>query len=139
MHFPPVPVPLIRIFLLIAIVGFGLAMIHPILAAIGIVGIGFWVRWRYFFPLVCESCNEYFLSGLFSNDEKSTIPWAPSDTNRILKAFIVTAVIFAGLFLILYFPYALYTKKCVSNCQTQGLQMKETRKIFSCECTSTVK
>ncbi|MGE4110415.1 MAG: hypothetical protein AB7E73_06905, partial [Burkholderiales bacterium] len=89
--------------------------------------------------LVCESCNEYFMSGQFSNDEKSTIPWASSDTKRILKAFIVAVAILVGLFLLFYFPYALYTDKCASNCQNQGLQMKETRKVFSCDCVLIVK
>lgn len=130
-QFPPLPIPLSRIIFAIILIGFGLAFIHPLLSLLALVGIGSWAGLRYFYPLQCDECASYFITGQFGRTD-SRVPQTWGSLTR--HALLATAIV-VGLFTAIQLAQTWYSSKCSENCEIAGLRMQSTKRLFDCTCT----
>ena len=128
--FPELKVPVARICGAVIVVGALLALIHPLLALVGVLGVGMWASYRYFGALQCDGCRSYFIRGQF--DSKS--PRTQGDSRRLARYAVLTAAIIGAVFLAVLGAQAWYASTCDANCGKDGLRMNAKSRLFECNC-----
>jgi hypothetical protein len=134
--FPEVKMPLVGICALTIITGLLLALIHPVLAVLGVLGVGAWVTFYYFAPLQCDSCHAYFISGHFRHGLGARVPWSSQDSRKLILNTLIACAVILGVFGVIQAAVSWHASTCAANCEASGLQMQNTKRIFDCTCTS---
>lgn len=133
-HFPDLKVPLVRICITVVLAGFLLGAVHPLLAAIAVLGIGVWTWHQYFAPLQCDGCRSYFISGQFKGGTGRRLPWTKARSRQLMLQFGVSLAIIATVLGIIYGVQSWVSAKCNVNCDAMGLRMDTKARLFECNC-----
>jgi hypothetical protein len=134
--FPEVKMPLLGICAAILIMGVVLAFIHPLLAILGVLGLGGWTTFYYFSPLQCDSCGAYFLSGHFRHGRGARVPWSKEDSKALVRRTVAACAVILGVFGVIQVAASWHASTCAANCEATGLRMQGSKKVFECTCTS---
>ncbi len=134
--FPSLKVPFWKICSIIAIGGLALGLIHPLLAIAFAIGVGAWSGWKYFFPLQCDGCGTYYISGQFVGDKEIRIPWTAGDTRTMTGRVVIWVAIFVGVLLLIFLPDRWIAAKCSENCKAVGLVAQAPHRVFQCDCVA---
>ena len=130
--FPELRVPVARICAAVVVTGALLALVHPVLALVGVLGVGLWSFYRYFAALQCDSCRSYFIRGQFN----SKSPRMGSNTRRHLRYALIAGAIIAVVSLAVFGAQTWYASNCEANCSKDGLRMNTKSRLFECNCVT---
>ena len=130
--FPVLRVPVARICAAVVVTGTLLAFVHPILAVVGVFGVGVWSSYRYFGALQCDSCRSYFIRGQFNSES----PRTDGNTRRHLRYALIAAAIIAFVSLAIFGAQTWYASICDANCSKDGLRMNTKSRLFECKCVT---
>ena len=134
--FPEVKMPLLGICVAIVITGLVLALIHPMLALLGVLALGSWVGFYYFSPLQCDRCRSYFLSGHFRHGHGARERWSSQDSRALVRRIVIACGVIVGVFGLIQGASSWHASICAANCEAMGLRMQDTKRVFKCACTS---
>jgi hypothetical protein len=130
--FPDLKVPVMRICAGVVVSGAVLALVHPVLAVLVVVGIGVWTFYRYFAALQCDGCRSYFIRGQFNSES----PRTSGDGRRVVRYAALAAAIIAAVSVVIFGAQAWYGSTCEANCAKDGLKMDTKKRLFECTCMS---
>jgi hypothetical protein len=128
--FPELKVPVARICGAVVLTGGLLAVVHPVLAAFGVLGVGSWASYRYFGALQCDGCGSYFIRGQFNRDS----PRTHGDSRSILRYALLAAAIIVAISVAVFVAQRWYASACDLNCGKDGLRMETKGRLFECKC-----
>ena len=128
--FPELKVPVARICGSVVVTGALLAVVHPVLAVLGVLGIGTWTSYRYFGALQCDGCRCYFIRGQFNKNS----PRTNSDTRSLARYALLAAAIIAVVAVAVFGAQSWYASACDANCGKDGLRMDTKGRLFECKC-----
>ena len=134
--FPEVKMPLLGICVAIIITGLALALIHPLLGALGVLALGIGIFFYYYSPLQCDRCGSYFLSGHFRHGRGARIPWSREDSKTLVRRIVVVCAVIVGVFGVIQGAASWHASICAANCEGMGLRMQDSKRVFNCACTS---
>lgn len=130
--FPELKVPVARICGAVVVTGALFALVHPVLAVVGVLGIGMWTCYRYFAALQCDGCRTYFIRGQFNKDS----PRTHADNRTIVRYGLLAAAIIVAVSIAVFGVQSWYASACNTNCGNDGLKMDPKSRLFECICTS---
>jgi hypothetical protein len=130
--FPELKVPVARVCGAVVVTGAVLALVHPVLALVGVLGIGVWTAYRYFGALQCDGCRSYFIRGQFDGDS----PRTGRDGQKLVRYALIAAAIIAAVSIAIFGAQSWYASTCDANCGKDGLRMDAKSRLFECKCTA---
>ena len=130
--FPPLKVPVARICATAVITGALLVLVHPVLAAVGVLAIGAWTFYRYFAALQCDGCHSYFIRGQFNRES----PRTPGNRRRVVQYALIAAAVIGAVSFAVFGAQTWHASTCETNCGKDGLKMDTKKRLFECVCTS---
>jgi hypothetical protein len=128
---PEFQMPLGPILAAIAVLGLGLAFIHPALGVTGILILVHWIYWRYFSWLQCDACSRFYFGGQLSGNPRATLPWTKSD----LKRLAIKVAGAGGVLLAVFLPLSYVEETTKKNCAVECASAGRNAQVFFSSCT----
>jgi hypothetical protein len=134
---PEFQVPLAPLLLAIAVLGFGMAFIHPALGVVAVLAVAYWIYWRYFSWLQCDACSRFYFGGQLGGRPRATRPWTKSD----FKNLAVKVTFAAGALLVVFLPLNYLEQVTKQNCAAECAQAGMAPQVFfnKCKCVPRAK
>jgi hypothetical protein len=128
---PEFHIPLAPVLLAIAILGLGLAFIHPALSFVVVMLVVCWIYWRYFSWLQCDACSCFFFGGQLRSGPMATRPWTKDE----LRALALKVVVAVGALLIVFLPLNYIEQVTKRNCAAECAKANMDCQVFFFRCT----
>lgn len=128
---PEFQMPLAPVLLAIAVLGLGLAFIHPVLGLVAVLVVVYWIHWRYFAWLQCDACSRFYFGGQLGGRPRATRPWTRSD----LKSLALKVALAGGAILVVFLPLNYLEQVARENCSTECAQSGMAGQAFFNKCT----
>ena len=100
---PAFKMPLASILIAIAVLGFTLGAIHPLLGAASVCLLAYWIGWRYFSSLQCDDCSSFYFGGQLSTNSDAVRPWTNLEIKALAKKITASVALFLTIFIPLYY------------------------------------
>ncbi len=128
---PKFQIPLLPALVAVALLGIGLALIHPALGLIGAVAFAYWMEWRYFSYLQCDVCWSFYFGGQLTANPNSKRPWTRTELKNLAYKVAITCGVLLVLFLPFYYMEQITKHNCAAICDQPGMISK----VFFNKCT----
>jgi hypothetical protein len=129
---PEFQMPLALVLLAIAVLGLGLALVHPWLGITATLCIVVWVSWRYFAWLQCDDCASFYYGGQLGSGLRATRPWTRHEFHTLARRVIWAGGLLMVIFLPLNHLERTATKNCAADCAKGGMAGETS--FHRCQC-----
>jgi len=127
---PEFKMPLAPLLFAIALLGIGMALIHPALGVLGVVVLAYWIDWRYFSWFQCDACSNFYFGGQLSGKPNATRPW----TRTELKSLAFKVAVVGGALVAVFLPLSYVEQTTKNNCASMCVQPGMVSQVFFNKC-----